>query len=151
LKEERGAAIPRAQAEKLTEQERRIAEALFPALDELTKEARRSINYFVTQFSTETATAQVDQVILCGGGSRLRELPTYLGEQLACPVDLFDPVTYLALDCSACDPQYLTVNGPALVAVLGLALIPLFQRKAYPFATDPSRFGVVVRAGAEAA
>jgi type IV pilus assembly protein PilM len=151
LKEERGCAVSRAQAEKLTEQERRIAEALFPALDELSKEARRSINYFVTQFSTETATAQVDQVVLCGGGARLRELPAHLSEQLACPVDLFDPLTYLPLDASRFDPEYLTVNGPALAAVLGLALIPLFQRKAYPFASDPSRFGVVVRVGADAA
>ena len=151
LKEERGAAVPAAEAEKLTEQERRIAQAMFPALEELSKEARRSINYFVTQFSTETATAQVDQVILCGGGARLRELPRYLSEALACPVDLFDPLTYLPIDCSRFDPQYLTVNGPAMVAVLGLALAPLFQRRAFPFATDPSRFGVVVRAGAEAA
>lgn len=72
---------------------------------------------------TKLADLRLDQVLLAGGGARLRGLRAFLREALRCPVELFDP--FANADLSALPPadaeQLQAMRHEAAVA-LGLAV-----------------------------
>lgn len=72
---------------------------------------------------TKLADLRLDQVLVCGGGARLRGLRGFLREALRCPVELFDP--FANLDLSALPPsdqEQLQAMRHEAVVVLGLAV-----------------------------
>ena len=72
---------------------------------------------------TKLPDLRLDQILLAGGGARLRGLRAFLREALRCPVELFDP--FENLDLSALPPadaeQLQAMRHEAVVA-LGLAV-----------------------------
>ncbi len=72
---------------------------------------------------TKIADLQLDKVLLCGGGARLRGLRGLLREALRCPVDVFDPFANLDLaGLSPGDAEQLQQMRHEAVVALGLAV-----------------------------
>lgn len=72
---------------------------------------------------TKLADLRLDQVLLAGGGARLRGLRAFLREALRCPVELFDP--FANADLSALPPadaEQLQAMRHEAAVVLGLAV-----------------------------
>ena len=72
---------------------------------------------------TKLADLRLDQILVAGGGARLRGLRAFLREALRCPVELFDP--FANLDLAALPPadaeQLQAMRHEAVIA-LGLAV-----------------------------
>lgn len=151
LKEELGVAVPRAAIDSLEEEQKPVVRAMSAPLEELGKETRRSFTYFLTQLSAEPAEANIDKVILCGGGAKLKGLDTYLKGHVSAEVVKANVFDSTFVDCSAFESSYLEDLAPTMVVAMGLALTPYIQGGTYPFSFDVSHCGVVVRAGPEAA
>ncbi len=59
-----------------------ILSMMRPVLEQLSKEIRRSVEYYVQEFGKD----DVQEIYLVGGGSNLKNLDKYLGEELKVPV-----------------------------------------------------------------
>lgn len=75
------------------------------------------------QSQTKVEGLQLDKLLLCGGGGRLRGVRAMLRESLRCPVELFDP--FEVVDLSALPPdeaELLSEHKLEAVVALGLAI-----------------------------
>ncbi len=96
----------------------RVYESLRPVLVDLTTEIRRSLEFFRVQ----AGDANIERVILSGGGAKLRGLPDAIGDALGFRVEVGDPWLTVTVDENRFDMQYLQRVGPELAVPLGLAL-----------------------------
>ena len=96
----------------------RVYESLRPVLVDLTTEIRRSLEFFRVQ----AGDANINRVILTGGGAKLRGLPAAIGDSLGFRVELGDPWLTITADENKFDKQYLARYGPEFAVPLGLAL-----------------------------
>lgn len=96
----------------------RVYESLRPVLVDLTTEIRRSLEFFRVQ----AGDANINRVILSGGGAKLRGLPDAIGDALGYRVELGDPWLTVTADENRFDKQYLARVAPELAVPLGLAL-----------------------------
>jgi type IV pilus assembly protein PilM len=81
-----------------------------------------------SQAQTKLQDLQLERVLLCGGGSRIKGIRAYLRDAVRCPVDHFDPFASAAVDLGALPPavaEDLERNRAEAVVALGLALGPL--------------------------
>ena len=65
--------------------ETKLWNAMAPVADEFVSEVRRSIDYF------RSKGGDVDTVMLCGGGARLRGIAEFIQSVIGVPTSLFDP------------------------------------------------------------
>lgn len=96
----------------------RVYESVRPVLVDLTTEIRRSLEFFRVQ----AGDANINRVILTGGGSKLKGLPGAIGDSLGFRVELGDPWLTITADENRFDNQYLNRFGPEFAVPLGLAL-----------------------------
>ena len=96
----------------------RVYESLRPVLVDLTTEIRRSLEFFRVQ----AGDADINRMVLAGGGAKLRGLPEAIGDALGFRVDLANPWLTVAVDENRFDPEYLRKIGPEFAVPLGLAL-----------------------------
>lgn len=96
----------------------KVYEALRPVLVDLTTEIRRSLEFFRVQ----AGDADIDRMVLAGGGAKLRGLPEAIGDALGFPVDLANPWLTVNVDENRFDPEHLRKLGPEYAVPLGLAL-----------------------------
>ncbi len=95
----------------------RVHEALRPVLTELTTEVRRSLEFFRVQ----SGDASISQLVLSGGGSKLRALPEAIGRSLGVRVAVGNPFLTV-LTGERYDTPYLESIAPEFGVPLGLAL-----------------------------
>lgn len=93
------------------------AKALQNTLAQLVSEVRRSIQFFEGQSGGTT----VQRVILGGGTSKLKNLPTFLRNELDIPVEVFDPLRNISVGREV-DQTLLQQHREQLGAPIGLAL-----------------------------
>ncbi len=96
----------------------RVYESVRPVLVDLTTEIRRSLEFFRVQ----AGDANINRVILTGGGAKLRGLTAAIGDALGFRVELGDPWLTVTADENKFDRQYLERFGPEFAVPLGLAL-----------------------------
>jgi type IV pilus assembly protein PilM len=77
----------------------RVYNAMVPVLEEFVAEVRRSVDYF------KSRGGDVDQMILCGGGARLRGLAHFLGRSLGIQCDNYDPLRRLNVSTKKASPD----------------------------------------------
>lgn len=70
--------------------------ALISLIDNLTMDIEQSFKYFSYQI-TQSQTAKFDRLILCGGGSNLKNLDSFLEARLGVAVDKLDPFSIFPL------------------------------------------------------
>jgi type IV pilus assembly protein PilM len=87
-------------------------------LAELIIEIRRSIDYFKLQFPG----APLNEFIITGGTSKLRNLAPFLERELSITVKLGDPLTRLQLNSNEADRIVILGNPYQFSAAIGLAL-----------------------------
>ena len=90
------------------------------ALGELLTQLRRSLDFFRAQFAGVT----ISDIILCGGGARLRHLDHHLATDLELPVTIGNPLANvrpaegkMAQTAEALAPQLTVATGLALRTV----------------------------------
>ncbi|MDQ4131405.1 MAG: type IV pilus assembly protein PilM [Actinomycetota bacterium] len=81
-------------------------------------EVRGSLDYYLAQ----TGAAQVNRVILSGGGAKLAGLPDRLTAALRVPVEVGRPLQWLPVRGTVYGPEQLAEVEPVLATAIGLAL-----------------------------
>lgn len=111
-----------------------LARAVQPALDELLREVRRSINYYQSQLSdpansnlpagvsVETGGGAVSKIVVTGGSARLKGIDTYMAARLGTPVEIWNVFDNPSFDVSAFAPEFLHEHHALLSTGIGLAL-----------------------------
>lgn len=96
----------------------RVYESLRPVLVDLTTEIRRSLEFFRVQ----AGDANINRMMIGGGGAKLPGLSEAIGDALGFRVELGNPWLTVTADPNRFDSQYLNRIGPEFGIPLGLAL-----------------------------
>lgn len=99
----------------------RALNAITPVLEEFVAEIRRSIDYF------RSRGGEVDRVLVCGGGSKLRGLPEFLGKSLGLPCDAYDPLRRLNISAKKADLSFVDEHRAEFAVAVGNGLHILFD------------------------
>jgi type IV pilus assembly protein PilM len=91
--------------------------AMAPVLGELLQELQRSLDYY----RGRSPDGRVDEVLLCGGSSRLRNLDQFLAAELRLPVRVADPFQNAPAIAKNVSAEYLQQVGPSFAVAVGLA------------------------------
>jgi len=89
-----------------------------PVLERLAAEIGRSFDYYRNQFHIE----RIDRLLLSGGGANLRNLSSYLSEELQLPVERFNPFRKILFDAQKIDTQLMDQIGPVYNVAIGVGL-----------------------------
>jgi type IV pilus assembly protein PilM len=96
----------------------RANEIIQQKLAEMVVEIRRSLDFFKLQFQD----TPINELILTGGSSKLRNLASYLQRELGVVVEMGDPLTGLQLKTKQTDRAVLLGNPYQFSVAIGLAL-----------------------------
>jgi len=89
-----------------------------PVLEKLAAEIGRSLEYYRNLFNVE----QIDRVLLTGGGANLKNIASYLANELRLPVEHFNPLRKILFDSKKIDAQFLDQMGSSFAIAAGIAL-----------------------------
>jgi type IV pilus assembly protein PilM len=89
-----------------------------PVLERLTAEIGRSLDYYRNQFFVE----QINRVLLTGGGANLKNIASYLGDELRLPVEHLNSLREMLFDSKKIDVQILDQMGSRFTVAAGIAL-----------------------------
>ncbi len=87
-----------------------------PVLERLAAEIGRSLDYYRSQFNEE----RIDKILLTGGGANLKNIVSYLANELRLPVEHFNPLKKILFDSKKIDAQLLDQVGSAFTIAVGL-------------------------------
>ena len=89
-----------------------------PVLEKLSAEIGRSLDYYKTQFNEE----RIDRLLLTGGGANLKNIVSYLANELRVPVEHFNPLSKILFDSKRIDAQFVDQIGALFTLSAGMAL-----------------------------
>jgi len=96
----------------------KISFLIRPVLEKMTAEIQRSLDYYKSQFNVE----RIDRVLLTGGGANLKNIASYLGEELHLPVEHFNPLKEFLFDSKKVNVGVLDRMGSVFTVAAGIAL-----------------------------
>ena len=96
---------------------REIFDAILPVLNELSMEIRRSVDYFRSRYPNDT----IDQIVLCGGSAKIRDIDQYVQYDLGIPSVVADPFAGVKMTSKQLSPERLAEVAPSFAVALGLA------------------------------
>jgi type IV pilus assembly protein PilM len=105
-----------------------VFDALVPALTDLVQQIEKYLHYYQTHTSDGSLSASgkgVEKILICGGGAKLKGLPSFLSSQLKIPVEIGNPwVNILPVDTQPKEQALIYEKEESLnyTTVLGLAL-----------------------------
>lgn len=99
----------------------KITFAIRPVLEKLVAEISRSLEYFRLQIGNKN----IDRLLLCGGGASMKNIASYLSQELHLSVERFNPWKFLPFDQQKFNAQLLEEWGPQLAIAAGVALPPI--------------------------
>lgn len=105
----------------------KISEIIRPTLEELIAEIEKSFRYYKTNFEVE----KIDEIILCGGGARLRSIEKFFAQRLKIEVRIGDPLANIQLTPEI-DREYLKGISSSLAGAIGLARRNLIRINIFP-------------------
>ena len=103
--------------ESLEPQVEQATEIVRPALNELTSEISRSLDFYLSQGSHP-----LDLILLSGRGGNLKNLDRLLTNRLGIQVQVIDSLARLVWDEDEFDADALKAKAPTVAAAIGLAL-----------------------------
>lgn len=110
-----------------TQEERQVDESIDlskisflmrPVLERWTAEIGRSLDYYRHQFYAE----KIDRILITGGGAHLKNLASYLENELRFPVEPFNPLKEMLYDAQRVDGRTLDRIGSMFTTAAGVAL-----------------------------
>jgi type IV pilus assembly protein PilM len=96
----------------------KISFLIRPVLEKLVAEIGRSLEYYRNLFNEE----QIDRLLLTGGGANLKNIVSYLANELRLPVEHFNPLGKILFDSKKIDIQLLEQMGSIFTIAAGVAL-----------------------------
>ena len=96
----------------------KMAFLIRPVLEKLASEIGRSLDYYKTQFNVE----RIDRLLLIGGGANLKNIASYLGNELHLPFEHFNPLKEILFDSKKIDVQVIDQMGSMSTIAFGVAL-----------------------------
>ena len=104
----------------------RIFNVIVPILSELLTEVQRSFDYYRSRYRGET----IDQIVLCGGTSRFKNIDAYISSELGIPCMVANPLKNLSVaDIPGYTSEELQYLAPELMVSIGLSLRDLVVRR----------------------
>lgn len=94
----------------------RVYSAMAPIIEELMQEVRRSVDYF------RSKGGDIDEILLTGGGCKLKGLDSYLAGILGVNVRLMDPLQGISLSARKADPAMIDSARQDFVVAVGNGL-----------------------------
>jgi type IV pilus assembly protein PilM len=94
----------------------RVYSAMAPIIEELMQEVRRSVDYF------RSKGGDIDQILLTGGGCKLKGLDSYLAGILGVNVRLMDPLQGISMSARKADPAMIDNARQDFVVAVGNGL-----------------------------
>lgn len=95
-----------------------VFDAIAPVLGDFLAEVRRSIEFYRGRVQG----AQVDEIVLCGGTARMRNMDRFLAQELGIPVSIADPLTGQENLVRRYTMPYLQEAAPLMTVAVGLAI-----------------------------
>ncbi len=95
--------------------------AIAPILDEFVAEVRRSIDYF------RSRGGEVDQIELCGGGSKLKGLSQFLEKSVGVACDAYDPMRRLNVNAKKVTADFVDEHRQEFSVAVGNGLYIFFD------------------------
>lgn len=99
-------------------QKREIFLAIYPLLEELVTEIRRSIEYF----RSRNQDMDVQQIVLCGGGAALPNLDQLIANATGIPTTVGNPFKGVQLSVKRHGPDYVAAHAHLLAVAVGMGL-----------------------------
>ncbi len=96
----------------------KISFLIRPLLEKLVAEIVRSLDYYKSHFPIE----RVNRILLSGGSANLRNMATYLSDELGLPVERFNPLEGISFDSNQIEARLVDEMGPAFTVAAGVAL-----------------------------
>jgi len=94
----------------------RIFNAMAGVVDEFVAEVRRSIDYF------RSKGGEVNTIMVCGGGAKLKGLTTFLGKALGLPCEIYDPMKGISVSARKMDGALANDRKEDFVVAVGNCL-----------------------------
>jgi len=96
-------------------------DAIAPLLDEFVSEIRRSVDYF------RSRGGNIDQILLAGGGTKIRGLREFVGQSLGVPCDSYDPFRRLNVNAKKAGQEFVDEHRQEFAVAIGNGLHILFD------------------------
>ncbi|MFN7162053.1 MAG: type IV pilus assembly protein PilM [Fimbriimonadales bacterium] len=92
--------------------------AIYPLLEELVGEIRRSIEYF----RSRNVDADVQQILLTGGGAIMPNLDQFIASAIGIPTVVANPFKGVQLSVKRHGPEYVAANAHLMAVAVGMGL-----------------------------
>lgn len=99
---------------------REIEPILETVSDILALEIQKTMDFY--RATVEDGESAVQQILVSGGGSKLKGLVEFLARRFEIPVEMFDPFRKIKVDARGFDPEYMREIVPEMAIAVGLAL-----------------------------
>jgi len=96
----------------------RIYETISGSLNKLLAEVKRCFDFYDTQYKGRS----VERILLCGGGSKLKEFDRFLSDKLGVAVEFADPFRQIRVPAKGTSAALVEQHSPAFGVAVGLAL-----------------------------
>ena len=95
-----------------------VFDAIAPVLGDFLAEVRRSLEFYRGRVQG----ARIDEIVLCGGTARIKNLDKFLAQELGIPVSVADPLTQQEALVRRYTMPYLQEAAPLMPVAIGLAI-----------------------------
>jgi type IV pilus assembly protein PilM len=95
-----------------------VFDAIAPVLGDFLAEVRRSLEFYRGRVQG----ARIDEIVLCGGTARMKNLDKFLAQELGIPASVADPLTHQEALVRRYSQPYLQEVAPIISVALGLAI-----------------------------
>jgi type IV pilus assembly protein PilM len=95
-----------------------VFNAIAPVLGDFLAEVRRSLEFYRGRVQG----ARIDEIVLCGGTARIKNMDKFLAQELGIPVTVADPLTQQEALVRRYTMPYLQEAAPLMPVAIGLAI-----------------------------
>ncbi len=99
----------------------KLFESVASVLDEFVSEVRRSVDYF------RSRGGDLDAILLCGGGAKLKGLANYMTKSLGLKCDSYDPLRRLNVNARKLPPMFTDEHRAEFAVAIGNGLYIFFD------------------------
>ncbi|MDE2126695.1 MAG: type IV pilus assembly protein PilM [Armatimonadetes bacterium] len=98
-----------------------VFNAMAPVLTEMAQEIRRSLDYY----RGKSSDARVDEILITGGGSQLKNLAPFLEQELGVPAKVANPLAGVTVTAKNYSPDHMARMAQIFPVSVGLGVVEL--------------------------